>query len=321
MNLWDRQQNKKAKVKKERAKQHAFSRVQNFGQETAETGTVVWVGKNTCVVHCNNEDVSYKTDGSLTQLVVGDVVYLESESVTGIQERQSFLARIRSDGTRYGAVSTQQVVVANIQKVVIVASVVQPAFHPRFIDRYLIACEQGNVESVICLTKTDLSAERPAALEEYRKLGISVLETSTATEEGILSLRELLTGCKAVFVGASGVGKSSLVNALLQGNVAVTGRVGEKTERGRHTTTSSQMYEWAKGSCIIDTPGIRSLGLENLAKNEIQYYFPEFEELRSQCKYSNCMHLNEPRCAIIAAVASGEVSKARYESYVRICEE
>ena len=316
-NPWDRQRNKKAQEKKERAKDHAFARIGNFGIESSTIGEVVWVGKKGCSVKVLEEVLDTSIDQSLTQVVVGDVVFLRDGQVVGIAPRRTFIARMRKDGTRFGSQSHAQVVVANIDKAVIVASLVKPDFHPRFVDRYLIACQQGGVEPVICITKADLSLER-VRFDGYQKNRVKVFITSTKTGEGIEALKNYVTGSKIVFVGASGVGKSSLTNALVMNEVASTQGISDQSSRGRHTTTASQMYEWAPDSYCIDTPGIRSLGLENMPKEEIQYYFPEFEEFRNNCKFSNCTHSHEPGCAVQEAVKSGIISAERYESYVRM---
>jgi len=317
MNLWDRHQNKRALEKKKRTKSRSFEGGA-MGRTTEMVGQVVHVERQDYIVRQNNTNEPYSKESGLESPVVGDEVYLEGDKIVGIKERISFLIRFRKDASRRSGVGAQHVVAANIHRAIIVAAVTMPEFHPRFIDRYLIACQQGNVEPVICLTKTDLTDKRPVSLDIYKKLGIPIIETSVTNEEGIDALREAIANRVVVFVGASGVGKSSLVNAILHGEVAETGAVGEKTERGRHTTTGSQMYLWMKDSYIIDTPGIRSLGLDHLDKQEIEYYFLEFAPYRTQCKFENCLHMHEPECAVKKAVAEGDISLERYESYLRL---
>jgi ribosome biogenesis GTPase len=198
-----------------------------------------------------------------------------------------------------------------------------PEFHPRFIDRYLAVLQDGNVSPVICLNKADLTPERHPILTFYRRLDIPFVETSLKTGQGIEELKSLLRGKTSVLVGQSGVGKSSLVNAIAPHVQAEIGAVTEKRGTGMHTTTRSNLYQWEEKSFLIDTPGIRSLGMENVPREEIRFLFPEFARLPHPCKFADCLHLKEPGCAVKHALETNMelIHAARYESYQRMMEE
>ncbi len=265
-------------------------------------------------------------EDQIRDLVPGDRVVVE-DSEDGIPmivecvERTSVLTRMSGDAMRRGRASKPSVVAANVSLGVIVASADRPAFHPRFIDRYLLLLEMENIQPALCITKADLKSRRDDAIALYGSLEIPIVEVSTVTGAGMDDLRKILRGKTAVFVGQSGVGKSSLVGALVPGVDVRTQEISAKTGTGRHTTTTSGLYEWEPGSAIVDTPGIRTLSIDHVPKNELRFAFREFDAPSEQCKFRDCLHLREPRCAVIEAVASGTIAKARYDSYARMTEE
>ncbi len=216
----------------------------------------------------------------------------------------------------------ERVIAANIDIAVHVASVVEPPLCPALVDRYLIAVERGGADAVICVNKIDLivdDSERQRQLERlacYRRRVKEILPTSAVTGEGMDALRTLLAGKITVFVGHSGVGKSSLLNALSPGLGAVTART--RAGKGRHTTTRSSFYRINGDSRVIDTPGIRELGLWKLTTCELRAYFPDFDQHTADCRFNNCSHSHEPDCGVRAAVDSGGVSQARFDTYLRI---
>lgn len=200
----------------------------------------------------------------LNQLAVGDNVIFEMQErnpvIKGIIARRSQLVRLRADASRLGMANAEEhVIAANVDLAVIVASVAQPPFHPRLVDRYLIMCQYGNVKPLLCLTKIDLAPIPDVSM--YRHVELPVVGVSNKTEEGIGNLMPYLEGKCCVLVGNSGVGKSSLINTLLKKEIISTKEVGEKSGKGRHTTSTSSLHLINKSTFLIDTPGIRSLGL------------------------------------------------------------
>ncbi len=258
--------------------------------------------------------------------------------VVSVLERTTKLARPDAHDVR-----SERVVAANVDVIVVVVSVVSPPLHPRLIDRYLVAIEAGGCEAVIAVNKVDLLApemfdDEIAKLDPYRDAGIPIAVCAAVPGGGVGGdgdadmesrrvdeLRELLKGKTCAFVGHSGVGKSSLANALDPSLAIETGRVRERDQRGRHTTTASSMHfiETADGQWIrvIDTPGVRFFGLADVTPEELRWMFPEFVEYTHDCKFNDCSHDHEPGCAVRAAVEAGEITAVRYDTYLRLLEE
>lgn len=299
-------------------------------EESKNYGIVLEVKYETAYVLYNDEIIktTLKKEINLVCnkiIFPGDKVILEKNNqsyvITNLLKRTSILSRVKKDSTRLNDQGTTKNIAANIDKAVIVASAKDPALHPKFIDRYLLLLENSNIPTIICLNKSDLKTEETTKiLDIYRNLGIKVIETSTYTNQGITNLKEELRGKQAIFIGNSGVGKSSLTNALMDTETIKTSAISSKSKRGRHTTTSSKYYIWDEDSSIIDTPGIRSLDVSNLNPIEIQNYFKEFSNIKEKCKYKNCLHYQEPTaaCTIKQAVENNTINKNRYQSYLRI---
>lgn len=206
--------------------------------------------------------------------------------------------------------------IANIDCMVIVASVDNPKPDLKFIDKMLIIAEANCVEPIICLNKCDLISEHLEIVDVYRKVGYTVIETSTVTKTGIDDIKSAITGKTTAFTGFSGVGKSSLLNEILVDVNLLTGDISKKLNRGRHTTRHVELFKYDTNSYIADTPGFSMLEVSGIDENELQKYFVEFSEYTDYCKFSGCAHLAGKQCAVIKAVQDGKISTSRYENYL-----
>ncbi len=256
-----------------------------------------------------------------TRLSVGDYVKLRRlDATTGLIEeilpRQSALVRKDAGSTTKKLV--QQTMLANLDQVVLVFAAAQPEPHFSMLDRYLTISESAGLRSIICFNKADLP-HRPYvddAAHLYARLGYTLLWTSAQTSQGIDELRLLLKNHTSLFTGPSGVGKSSLVNAIEPGMAIRTGLISDATGKGRHTTTGSQLYPLSDGGWLADSAGIRALASWNIAPEELAACFVEFRPYLGECEYDDCSHIEEEGCAIIQAVQDGFIDERRYKSYV-----
>ena len=217
----------------------------------------------------------------------------------------------------------EQIVVANADQVVAVASTRLPDLNFRFIDRFLILAEAGGMEAVICINKFDLVGKKKqrqlrATMDTYLQLGYRVLFTSVVQSEGVETLRDALKDKFSVIVGASGVGKSSLLNAVQPGLGLRVGEVGPKTGKGRHTTTLVELFSLDFGGEVADTPGIREVGLWGVDTDHLEGFFPEMSPYLGRCRFKDCTHLHEPGCAVMNAMNTNQISQRRYQSYVAL---
>ena len=257
------------------------------------------------------------------RLSVGDYVKLRQlDATTGMIEeilpRQSELSRRDSASTDKKAM--QQTLLANLDQAVLVFATAQPDPHFSMLDRYLAICESASIRPVICLNKADLEHEGyvDQAAELYTHLDYPVIWSSTITEQGINDLRTILRNQMTLFTGPSGVGKSSLVNAIEPGMAVKTGLVSSATGKGKHTTTGSQLYPLTGGGWLADSAGIRALAAWNLAPEDLASCFVEFRPYLGECEFSDCQHIDEEGCAILQAVEDGIIDERRHRSYVRI---
>ena len=294
-----------------------------------QRGVVVEVSSSLCRVDVDGRSLVCGIRGSLSAedsgftnvVAVGDeVIVSEDGSDRGVVEavlpRRTVLAR---PDVFYGHL--QQVIAANVDQVLIVASWLEPNLWPELIDRYLITAERNELSPVICVNKVDLAedvAACRAALRPYLDLGYRVLFSSVVTGEGVSELRRTLREKTTVLAGLSGVGKSSLLAAVQPDLQLRTGEISDYSRQGRHTTTQVSLLRLETGGAVVDTPGIREFGLSGLRRAELASFYPEIATVQGGCRFSNCSHTHEPDCAVRAAVEEGPVSATRYHNYKRI---
>lgn len=239
------------------------------------------------------------------------------------QPRRSALSRpMPRSGKRrddYEDDAFEKVIAANMDALLIVVSTAQPRPRRGLIDRFLIIAERGELTPIVVFNKIDLAEADPALLADLTDRKITLLACSAETGAGLDALRDLLGHKHSVLAGASGVGKSTLVNAIVPGAQAATRPIRLRDERGRHTTAAATVYDLAGGGVLVDTPGVRELGLRMQAA-ELPWYFPEFDAFAPACRFKDCSHTHEPLCAVQAAVEDGRIQPQRYESYLRLLE-
>ena len=261
------------------------------------------------------------------KLTVGDRVVLEQEGEDGawaiseILPRRSHLAR-RNPGGGHG----ERIVAANVDQVVIVFAAANPEPHPRMLDRFLVIAEANELAARIVINKVELIGGADEARKrwmDYERAGYTIHYTSVKQREGLEPLHDALAGVVSVLTGPSGVGKSSLLNAMFPGLNLRVGEISESVNKGRHTTVGGFVHPLpgAEGGYVVDTPGLREVGMWALSPTELDQCFPELRPFLSGCRFADCRHSVEPGCAVRDAVARGDVSKARYESFIKLREE
>ncbi len=209
--------------------------------------------------------------------------------------------------------------VANIDQVLITFAARQPDLNQLLLNRFLVLAEWSGIpEIVICINKCDLLEEKADFLQDYVQAGYKLLMVSAQEGQGIQELKNLLTGRVTVFAGPSGVGKSSLLNAVDSNLELATGKISDKIKRGKHTTRAACLLPLPEGGTVVDTPGFSAAELENIDKAQLAHYFPEFRPYIEKCYYNTCTHSHEPGCAVKEAVAAGAICQARYEAYLNI---
>ncbi|RNC80137.1 MAG: ribosome small subunit-dependent GTPase A [Balneola sp.] len=258
-------------------------------------------------------------------LAVGDWVTIkinddDTGTIEEIHERTNYITRQATHGRR-----GEHILVSNLDIAFVVQSVKQPRLKEGFIDRFLVTCEAYDVQGAIIINKLDLATQRDESMIEdiqdiYEELGYPVFTTVAHDPDCLHLLRETLVDKTSVFIGPSGVGKTSLLNALDPNYSEKVGEVSSYSNKGKHTTTFAKLIRLSNGAYLADTPGIREFGLFNIEPWELSLYFPEMLDPRTQCKFNNCTHLHEPDCGVVEAFERGEIEASRYDSYIRILE-
>jgi ribosome biogenesis GTPase len=298
-------------------------------------GRFFWVQTSLGQLQCAlRESIRAQADSKLSPVVVGDEV--DVELVTDIASPEDLekrkphgvIAYLHPRHSKFsrpkrGLEEMEQIVAANIDQMLIVSSVARPQFKMGLIDRFLIAAHQGSLKPFIILNKVDL--EHELDLEHlkqiYGSIEIQLITTSVTAGTGLDSLVDILKDKHSVVLGQSGVGKSSLLNAVDPGLNIKVGEISEYSQKGTHTTSSVEMYPLSFGGYVVDTPGLKYLGLWDIDAEDIRYLYPEINEYAQNCKFRDCMHKTEPGCAVKEALEKNEIFPERYESYLKIVEE
>jgi len=256
-------------------------------------------------------------------IAVGDFVRFEIEDenqnsgiIYEILPRTNYVVRASVHKTAHS-----HLIAANVDQAILIATLVFPRTSLGFIDRFLVAIESFRIPGVIIFNKQDLLNDeikdfQTQLMDLYSSLGYTCMATTAVTGEGLEDFRQLLRGKVSLLSGHSGVGKSTLVNTIAPALDIKTQEVSTFANKGVHTTTFAEMFELEPGTFIIDSPGIKELGLSDMKPEEISHYFPEMRERLNECRFNNCQHINEPGCAIKDAVSNGEIAFSRYESYL-----
>lgn len=265
---------------------------------------------------------------STNPIAVGDRVLFEIDPsvpmqgiITEVLDRTNYIVR------RSVNLSKQiHILAANIDQVFLVVTLNNPTTHSQFIDRFLVSAEAYRVPVILVFNKVDTydNQERKAVAQRrqlYENIGYSCLEIAAMQNEGIEAVRDLMKGKVSIIAGHSGVGKSTLANALDPTLELETAALSEQHQQGQHTTTFAAMHELENDIRLIDTPGIRGFGVVDMSPQELGDYFPEIFKLKSQCKYHNCLHLKEPQCAVREALDNEQIAASRYQSYQQLLEE
>ena len=265
---------------------------------------------------------------STNPISVGDVVDFELDTTTdeevgqihNIHERKNYIVRKSVNLSKQ-----THIIASNIDVVFLLVTINNPPTTTSFIDRFLVTAEAYGIEAVIVFNKIDTYDD--ATLDEqlflqhvYSQIGYKCLRVSAKDGKGLDALKEMMLGKVSMFSGHSGVGKSTLVNALEPNLDLKTKTISEQSKQGQHTTTFAEMYDLTFDAKIIDTPGIKGFGIVDMEKEEISGYFPEFFKLKDQCKFNNCLHKEEPHCAVKKALEEDKIAWSRYNSYLKILE-
>lgn len=269
---------------------------------------------------------AFKIEGikSTNPVAVGDLVDIEDGDlennvmITNIYDRHNYITRVSPHNK-----NQHHIIASNLDQCVLVATLREPKTSMGFVDRFLITAEAYHIPAIIVFNKADVYRKKEMEIFEhlkdvYERVGYKVVLTSTVTGQGVDEIKDLLKEQVTLISGHSGVGKSSFINIIFPEKNLKTKEVSGWSGKGMHTTTFAEMFDLPFGGKIIDTPGIRELGLVDIPKQELSHYFPEMRDILQECQFNNCLHVEEPGCAVKAAVEAGKVSADRYVSYLNI---
>jgi len=271
----------------------------------------------------------FKIEGitSTNPIAVGDIVDFETENeaesgatITKIHDRKNYINR-QSPRVKY----QHHIVAANVDQSIMVATITEPRTSQGFIDRFLVACEMFHVPAIIIFNKHDVYRRKELGQLEklktmYEKVGYTVLSISIKENTGMEEVTTILQNKISLVSGHSGVGKSSFINKIIEGKNIRTMQLSGWSGKGQHTTTFAEMHDLPFGGAVIDTPGMKEFGIVDIEKAELSGYFPEMKKRLNDCQFNNCLHINEPECAIKKAAVNGEIHEDRYVSYCSILE-
>jgi len=294
------------------------------------TGSWYSVESDGCFYACRIKGkLRLKGIKSTNPIAVGDRVWFEVDenavepegTIVGIEERQNYIVRKSVNLSK----QTHIIIASNIDQVFLLITLHNPPTFTAFIDRFLVTAEAYHIPAVLVFNKLDTCSpeqenEIDALATIYQTIGYKTLKISATEGQNIDEIKSMMQGKVSMFSGHSGVGKSTLINAIAPDLNLKTAALSDQHQQGIHTTTFAEMFALPNGMKLIDTPGIKGFGVVDMQPDEIGYYFPEFTPLRSACKFHNCMHQNEPQCAVIEAFENGIVAESRYQNYLQMLE-
>ena len=282
----------------------------------------------------NNNEYICKAKGNLrlkgirstSPIVVGDIVFMDVNDdgtafITDIEDRRNYIVRKASNLSKHA-----HILASNVDLALLCFTVRYPETTTVFADRFLVTAEAYSVPVCLIFNKIDLYSEEEkeyldAIINLYSMIGYPCLKTSMETGEGVNELKVITSGKTVLLAGHSGVGKSTIINTLKKEQVQKVGKISGYHDKGMHTTTYSEMIELDNGGFIIDTPGIKGFGTIDMTVEEVSHYFPEIFKTSKKCRFYNCLHINEPDCAVLEAVENHYISESRYNSYLNIIED
>jgi len=293
------------------------------------TGSWYSVESDGCFYACRIKGkLRLKGIKSTNPIAVGDRVWFEVDenavepegTIVGIEERQNYIVRKSVNLSKQ-----THIIASNIDQVFLLITLHNPPTFTAFIDRFLVTAEAYHIPAVLVFNKMDTCSpeqenEIDALATIYHTIGYKTLKISATEGQNIDEIKSMMQGKVSMFSGHSGVGKSTLINAIAPDLNLKTAALSDQHQQGIHTTTFAEMFAFPNGMKLIDTPGIKGFGVVDMQPDEIGNYFPEFTPLRSACKFHNCMHQNEPQCAVIEAFENGIVAESRYQNYLQMLE-